>query len=57
MEDGEIFILEDIQKPSGHDPGQAARDNSAWAERLDQMNSRGHFQLQPSWDSGWFYRG
>ena len=41
----------DIQKPSGHGPGQLAQGGPAWAEGLDQMTSRGPFQPQPFCDS------
>lgn len=40
----------DIQKPPGHSLGQLALCVPAWAEKLDQMNSRGPFQPQPFCD-------
>lgn len=48
---GRQKILEDIQKPSEHSPGQWALGGHAGAGRLDQMASRGPWQPQPFCDS------
>ena len=40
-----------IQKLSGHGPGQLTLGGPAWAERLDQTTSRDPFQTQPFCDS------
>ena len=37
--------LGDIQKSSGHSPGQPGLGDPAWAVGLDQVTSRGPFQL------------
>lgn len=41
-----VPILRDIQKPSGHSPGQPAQWASAWAGVLDQKTSKGPSQPQ-----------
>ena len=46
-----VSIHGDIQKPSGHGPGQLPQGVSAWAAGLDQITSRGVFQPQPLHDS------
>lgn len=45
-----VSHLGDIQKPSGHSLGKLALGVPVWAEKLDQMNSRGPFQPQPFCD-------
>lgn len=42
-----VSLLRDIQKPSGYGPGQSALSVPAWSGGLEQMPSRGPFQLQP----------
>lgn len=42
-----VSILGDIQKPSG----QPGLGDCAWAEGLNKMTSRGHFQPQTFCDS------
>lgn len=41
-----VFLHGDLQKLSGHHPGQAALGCSVWPVGLDQMVSRGPFQSQ-----------
>lgn len=38
--------LRDIQKPSGHSPGQPVLSNPAAADKLDKVTSWGPFQPQ-----------
>lgn len=45
-----IFVIEEIQKPSGLHPGQLTLDDLAKAGGLDQRISRGPFQPQPFCD-------
>jgi len=51
-----VSILGDIQKLSGHGPGQLALDGSVWAGVLDQMTSRGPLHLQDIIQTFYFYR-
>lgn len=46
-----MSIFRDIQKPSGRGPGQLVLGDSAWADELNQMISRGFLQPQPFYDS------
>jgi len=46
-----VSSFRDIQKLSGHGPGQPDVGGPAWAGKLDQMTSRGSFQYQLFCDS------
>lgn len=50
-----LSIFGDLQKLSGHDPGQLSVDGPAWAEWWDQMLSRGPSKSTPICDSIKFY--
>lgn len=53
----EFSILGDVQKLSGHDPGQLAVGGLAWAVGLDQMTYRAFFQPQPFYDLNFCLEG
>lgn len=48
---GGVFVLGEIQKPSGHGPEEPALGGHAWAGGLDQLTPRGRCQPQLSSDS------